>query len=269
MLAERHAEEELELPVLPSTLAGALSLRGDDPDCFDKLLDLAKGDPIYAARLVRLANSAQYFRRTGARSASQALTTVGARAARDLLVGHALCQVFLPRRAEERRLWLHALQVAVASRELASATGMADPEEAHFVGLVHDLGRFRFFHARPEKAARCASHLEDLDAEHLAFGLDHAQAGAELAQAWQMPESVVEVLLHHHDEPGSGPSPLTELVRQADRISQALLGEGKDPYAEAVQALAGLSDLPEGELLALAERSELESASLAHALRLG
>ena len=38
-----------------------------------------------------------------------------------------------------RRLWMHAIATAIAAQELATQTGLMDPEEAYLLGLLHDL----------------------------------------------------------------------------------------------------------------------------------
>jgi putative nucleotidyltransferase with HDIG domain len=130
---------------------------------------------------------------------------------------------------------------------IAQRTRAADPEEVFTAGLLHDIGRVIL---RIRFAALYDQVTEFGDTplvvrERDAFGVDHAQAGAWLAEAWSLPTSIVDAARAHHDElaPGTALS-APVIVNLANRlvhwtdIDQGVLA----PEAEGVlSGAAGMS----------------------------
>jgi putative nucleotidyltransferase with HDIG domain len=139
---------------------------------------------------------------------------------------------------------------------IAQRTRGADPEEVFTAGLLHDIGkvilriRFDATYDRVTSGGSAAGAASDgtpalVARERDAFGVDHAQAGAWLGEAWSLPVAIVEAAAAHHDEL----TPETKLstpviVNLANRlvhwtdVDQGVLA----PEAEAVlSGAAGLS----------------------------
>jgi HD-like signal output (HDOD) protein len=72
-----------------------------------------------------------------------------------------------------------------------------EPEHAFLIGLLHDVGKLPLL-AMLRKAASKESEVTPALVGRM-FRLYHEQAGAALAQAWRMPEELVEVARCHHD----------------------------------------------------------------------
>jgi HD-like signal output (HDOD) protein len=94
-------------------------------------------------------------------------------------------------------LWRHALGCAFGARWLAERCGLAElAGEAFVAALLHDIGELLL--------------LEVLDAMH-------AEQGARLIEAWNLPESYAHVARTHHRQPfDESIGTLCLLVRLAD-----------------------------------------------------
>lgn len=264
------------LPVLPSVLSRVLELDQKGGDTFDGLLELAEADPCFAVRVLQLANTAWYARRGAPRTMRQAITNLGSKATTELLLALSVQEVFVPTRASEKALWLHAIQTALASRAMARIwPEKVDPEEAYLAGLLHDVGRFLLFQTRREDLARVdesgwASPRELVELEQRKLGTTHAELGEQAMIAWALPERLIRFVGVHHEphlhKVDADIRELTALVQQADRLSVAMLTKAPGPSWEGRVAEASLlkhreQQLPPrevGHLVAVVERRSAE-----------
>ena len=184
-----------DLPVLPALALEALALSRRANVRMDQLLDVIEREPLLAARVLGVANSAFYSRGMPTTSVQYALVRLGTHAVRDVLTMAVYSStVFdVPGLSElVRECFDHSVAVARASRELARFMDL-DPEVAFLAGLLHDVG-----YARCLKIARTA--LAQVEREPMLEAVDalHAAAGGVLARAWSLPAEVVLACERHH-----------------------------------------------------------------------
>lgn len=164
------------------------------------LAALAGKDPVLAGKLVATANSALYSRHNPVRSIPQAISYIGAEAARKVLMALAIQRLVISSKLAD--LWRHTVWMAQFCEALAGDTGLLPPDEALLLGLVHDIGRVAMATLPQNTGAAQARLLErgcpTAYTERLLLGRDHAEVGAEVLRAWQFPESMVEAVRMHH-----------------------------------------------------------------------
>ena len=171
---------------------------------------LASRDPVISASLVRAANSAFYGRGGTIRSVRQAIAHLGIDASRRLLLALAVRPIFAS--ANLRDIWRHSVWMAEFLESFARVRKLLHPEEALFVGLVHDIGRLAT-QAIPQRVAALFSRLCQggcpvAYSEQLLFGSDHAELGAAILSLFQVPGQMVEAVRFHH-RPAAADSPLS------------------------------------------------------------
>lgn len=228
-----------ELPVLPSVLTEVLSLSPDRDDYFERLTELAERDPLFAARVITLANSARFAGRGACLSVRNAVTRLGSRTVADTLVALAVMRVFVPRSDGIKQLWRHALEVANMSVQLAHATRLKDKDLVYLAGLLHDVGRFVMLDLNPEDLGLTDEsdfkNPEELALqEEKAYGLDHAALGGRAATLWGLPSEIQRVIAVHHlplRKIERDMRPLVMLIRMADDLSiwRHRAGDHPDP----------------------------------------
>lgn len=99
----------------------------------------------------------------------------------------------------------------------------------HACGLLHDVGRFVQFEGAPAdlghvKDMHWTSPKELVDVERTTLGYDHALLGWHACKQWSLPESISEVVQHHHDvlpAETHAPVDMTRVVQWADELSTA------------------------------------------------
>ena len=233
------------LPVLPTVLTTVMSLDPDAEDFFEELTALAEHDPLFAARVIQLANTALYHGSEPALSVQTAITRLGTRAVADILVSMSVMRVFVPRTPEVRSLWLHALHVAIGARRVAIRARLdTDVGLLYLAGLVHDVGRFimldvapQDLHSVEEEGFETPGQLVDI--ERTVCGIDHASLGAQAASAWGLPQPIIQFIRKHHLDPSKHPPAQRgayECLQLVDHLSTHVLRHGYEE--EAVEDLA-------------------------------
>jgi HD-like signal output (HDOD) protein len=147
-IAAEIRDSEISFPTT-AQMALRISEALGDPDCATGTATrLIAAEPLLAARIVGLANSALYPR--SAREItdlSTAIARVGFSVARSLATALVLRQManapaHPAHRAFAARLWDHTTRTAALASVLARRVTAQNPDTALFAGLVHEVGGF-------------------------------------------------------------------------------------------------------------------------------
>jgi putative nucleotidyltransferase with HDIG domain len=245
---------------------------------------IIESDPLLAARVMRVVNSAAYALRTRCKSVSHAVVLLGARALSDIATAMAVLDMFDGGREVADKLRSHSVAVGTVSRQLALQHSLP-PDEVFTCGLLHDLGKLLILQAEEdvgegeqmayEALLQCNGHAESTHLwERETYGYDHAVLAGHILRAWQIPNPVPVVVAKHH-MPGQAfklsenVSTMVSLVRLADRLTYAL-DEGSRSDDELVEELGRSGDaaainLDEKQLAAMMHNlvtAHLESRSI-------
>ncbi|MBI3776127.1 MAG: HDOD domain-containing protein [Gammaproteobacteria bacterium] len=159
------------------------------------------------ARLLHVANSAFYGFPAKINTVSRAVTIIGSRELRDLVLATSAVEAFnkIPiDMANMNSFWMHSLDCAILARILASRAKVLHSERLFVCGILHDVGHLVMYMKLPERARAAMVHAAKSHqfievAERELIGFDHAQLGGSLLLAWQLHESLAEPVLYHHD----------------------------------------------------------------------
>ncbi len=183
----------LKLPMLPKVATEALQVANDPTVGIREVEAIVEADPIIAARVLAVANSA-VFGGQQVRTLGQALKRLGTGTIRDVLY-QAVSEAHIFRGdngaalARERE---HGVAVAHATQLICKALGI-ESANAFVCGLLHDMGRTVLM----ELFSHDPPNLEPEEAELLILRL-HPVIGAKLAKMWQLPSLVAEGCRRHH-----------------------------------------------------------------------
>ena len=200
------------LPPLPGSASRILNLLADPKADVEKLVEIIELDPLLTVQIIRWASSALYGYRGKITSVHDAITRVlGFNFVLDLALGLA---VLAPLKAPvtgaigTRMFWIHAL----ACTRLMQQLNEKRPEELRLprqevflAGLMHNIGFPLFGHEFPDefmylcKLIDANSLLLIFNLETFNFGVNHAEIGAWLMNAWSMPNAITDVVYHHHN----------------------------------------------------------------------
>jgi HD-like signal output (HDOD) protein len=187
----------IALPPLPDVVV-ELQVEMSRPEpSTSKLARVVAQDPVLAAGVLQIANSAFYGARGLITGVEPALLRIGLSAFRSLLMaqlarrlhGAGPAQVAEPMRA----LWRHGLSTAVAARQIGIRCGFRDPDELFLVGLFHDVGSSLILWA-----LAAMGQLVPEPRLGQALARYHEHVGADLLRGWHLPEVVVRCSGAHH-----------------------------------------------------------------------
>ena len=217
-----HIQERDDLLSLPQVLADILRVV-DDPDfTADTLAKIILNDPSLTGRILKLANSSMYKRRTEITNVHQAVQVLGATTVKCLALS---ASVFRPEQVKKsagidaQSYFGNLLTVAAACEKIAKTIEFKGAEEAFVAGLLHDIGTMFFMHHYPNEFRqiidRQVKNARDIiEAERAVFGTDHCEAGYHLALRWRLPQYLAEAIRDHHTLPDSKPkNKLPAIVR--------------------------------------------------------
>lgn len=213
-MAERRREAVMRLvgsmEVLPSTLAVPLrvmQLRQTPTAGAREFAEVISTDPSLSVRVLALVNSAWFSPVKKVTRVSDAVSRIGMGNLLPLIFAGSLAAVYHTMAIPTEQLdlmWRASLLKAVAGREYARCRQAERMEEAFLAGLLQDIGLVPMFAADPGMWPELAAAIdmepaERLERERALFGVDHAAAGAMVAQRLQLPEIYVVAIRHHHD----------------------------------------------------------------------
>lgn len=145
LVLKKVAEDQLALPPLPTTINRCMEQMKSPTLDLKDLVPLLESDPMLAARVFRLANSAAFGIGGKSTTLLSAVTRLGVKRLKTLLIEAAAERLFESKDATiagmTTRLWQHSLAVGIVGRDLCALTGRGDSEEACLGGLLHDIGK--------------------------------------------------------------------------------------------------------------------------------
>lgn len=195
------------IPSLPDVVLQVLRLVNDKGAEIQQFEDLLKNDGPLVAKMLRVVNSPFYAVQSHVTSIGQAVMVLGFRSLRSLVLAASTanymerdyaCYGYKP-----KGLWSHAIAVASGSRTLAKFLRQsADLREEVFVaGLLHDIGKMLLAPYLTEAGAEFTDqHASSAEFEQQILGIDHQEAGALIAEKWNLSPMVREVLRSHHED---------------------------------------------------------------------
>ncbi|HVP39380.1 MAG TPA: HDOD domain-containing protein [Candidatus Saccharimonadales bacterium] len=195
------------LPPLPHTMMRVWQVIDNPVSNASTLAEAVCADPSLVASLLKLANSASYGRSRSITTIPEAITLLGFNTIKKMCMGTIvrvglLSQGAAPRTFDHVLYWRHCVGAGLAAEALAEIQWLPIGDLAFSHGLLHDIGMVALDRCLPDQAAeqlalQMASDRRLMEVEREVVGMDHAEAGAALAGAWNFPVSLQEVIEHH------------------------------------------------------------------------
>jgi HD-like signal output (HDOD) protein len=216
------------LPTLPVVAAEVIRLTHDPHSSMRDIAKIISRDPPLAARLLKVANSAFYGLTQQVGSLSVALALLGMKNITNIVTS---ISIFRTMKIGEdvgsftrRSFWEHAGACGKACELVGRVCHLDLGGEGFVAGLIHDSGKIMLdavFHGEFVRTLKLAAdeRLPMHVAETAIVGVDHARIGSWLAQTWHLPETIMEALAAHHQEPcDPATRPLAAALQLADAI---------------------------------------------------
>ena len=257
---ENFVRGATHLPAMPTMIGRLLSALNNPAFSGDELSKIISTDASLSAKVLKMANSAFYFRRETVSSVKFAAVRLGHKTLRSLVLT-VWTQTFKTFPLKQGEL---ALVSGLLARGTATAVGaslLIQPvqaglaEETYIAGLLHDIGQLALICQLGREyesgiLSRAVSEQKELPVvENEVLGFDHAMLGARLLQSWNIPAVAVHAAAEHHRavvDPVS--DPVVAAVALADdlaaRRGQTVAEHAQRPDQAALLAFFRLQDLP-------------------------
>ncbi len=247
------------LPTLPQVAIEVLRVTRADDFNMDALVEVIQRDPAATARILKLVNSPLFGMAREVTSISQAVTLMGWRTARVMVLSFSLVETMrdsdISIQFDFELYWRHAVTTAVGARLLACASGSRNSEESFVTGLLANIGVLAAARCAPdlyqpvlEEASGSERPIEEIERDRL--GIDRAQMAGELLADWGIPPTICDAV-------ASRVVPLSDLDGLSAELTRTL---------RAASLIADLfcSERPCSELSAIRDRAcELMGIDLA------
>lgn len=208
-LRERTRREILQkselIPSLPDVVVEVLRLVADKGAEIQQFEELLKNDGPLVAKMLRVVNSPFYAVATPVRTIGQAVMVLGFRSLRSLVLaastGNYMERDYGCYGYAAKGLWKHAIAVASASRTIAKELRKSPDmrEEVFVAGLLHDIGKLLLAPYLFEAGVTVPIDDQDGIAKEMAtLGIDHQEAGAIVAEKWNLSPLVHHTVCKHH-----------------------------------------------------------------------
>ncbi|MGB0715018.1 MAG: HDOD domain-containing protein [Phycisphaerae bacterium] len=203
LLISNFDGHNLTLPPMPGTLERVLAnLR--DPSCeFGKIADIIGEDQANAAAVLRIVNSPLYRGLEDITSLKLAITRLGAKAVRTLMMHQAMRKSVFSGKSTLKPLveliWKRSLASACIMRSFSTVMKL-DEEDCFLIGLLHGIGNVIVL-----RCAQDASDLRKYDVPYDIFEFlcyeCQQEFGELIAEEWKLPDLVRSLVVNHHDYP--------------------------------------------------------------------
>jgi putative nucleotidyltransferase with HDIG domain len=210
----------LELPLLPGVAMDITSAAAREDVDARALAEMLKRDASLSAHVLRIVNSPVYSPRAQIVSLQQAVARVGAVKIREIALVIACRTGVFKAKGYEREIdevFRHSIATALFAQEIARHT-RNNVEDAFLCGLLHDVGRPVLLQAVVTLLRDARVNAERAAVLELVREL-HENAGAALAKAWKLPETVATALAKHHTLAPQLEAVPVRIVSLADRFA--------------------------------------------------
>jgi len=219
------------LPSMPLVMVEVSKLLTNPMTSATDLGKLIGKDQGLVAKILTVANSPLYGLPRRVSTVEFAIVILGFDQIKNIVIALSMIEAFQSTSDEfwnRDEYWRHSLLTATASKKIADELGYPRSGEAFTAGLLHDLGisvMQRYLNNEFKIISSMVSEtgISYLAAEEETFGLTHQDVGRFLTDKWNLPQTLGDAILYHHQPSNSEQNRvLSSIVHLADFMTQVL-----------------------------------------------
>lgn len=260
-----------DIPLLPGGMLEILRLANDPNVSLAQIERCIGRDQALAVRVLTVANSSYYGCSRRIDSLRGAVALLGTRQIQNIAAALAIAPAFESEHGP--KLWAHALAAALWTQKIIKELGLPNIEYLFTTALMHDIGIVMLLSRATElelgciELARTGVHSLQ-EAEVAQLGCNHADLGAQVCRAWNLPERVAKLIADHHGcaagEAIDAPAAILALADHLAVVHGSAAFDGmpaREPTAEELAAI-GMPPSAVADLGRHAEAVAAEAAGL-------
>ena len=226
----RHVDS---MPPLPTTVIKIIEIANDPRSSVYDMDKVVSMDTVFSAKLLKMVNSSYFGLRDKITTTSRAIAHLGMNTVKNLV----LCAVVMKSMSDKVRasgfdmegFWKHSMGCSIAAKMIAGRMNFSIHETEDFAlsGLLHDIGKLVFINFLPKDYKKVAAYASKHNVSYLAAErqnlspdsvmsikmdeagevpyvsaverkLDHSYIGRHLAEKWNFPDIMTDVIAYHH-----------------------------------------------------------------------
>lgn len=204
-------EKVRDIPSLPEVVTKVTELVQNHNSSAAQLSRVISHDPGLTTRVLRLVNSAYYGFPKQISSIQHAIMILGFTTIRGLVLSSSIFKIFAPKNSASlvfnyKEFWKHSLLTAIAAKKLNSHLYLNLDENIFSAAILHDIGKVILDQYDHENFTLAYSKITDhmnfpkiLETEQKYCDINHCQIGHMVAEGWNLPYNITEVILYHHN----------------------------------------------------------------------
>lgn len=195
-LKEAVEQDRLMLPSLPEVALKIREVVEDENTSTQQVADILSQDSSLSARLLKVVNSPLYRTRNPIDDLHMAVTRMGIKLVRDLVINLAMKQMFQPTSEimdkQFRSAWTTSVDVAAICQMMSVTVEGIKKEQALLAGLIHNIGSLPIL--------LLAESDEELFNDSVALNLLirelQGRVGEMILTSWNFSDDLIEVVTH-------------------------------------------------------------------------
>ncbi|MBL6986785.1 MAG: HDOD domain-containing protein [Methylobacter sp.] len=231
-----------KMPAFPKSVQQVVQLTSDINASAKDIVRVIECDPVMTVKVLKAINSSFYGLPQKITSVQKAVVHIGMNTIKNIALGVAamgMLNATNKANFNTSEFLLHSLTTAAISKILAERIGLSSTQcsDCFVAGLLHDFGKVVFAEFMPdefklalEKSKQQQLPLHQTELEFI--GLSHTQAGKMLAEKWELSDTLIDAIAHHHDL-DSSQNVLRDCVFAANQVSKQMqFGDAGNPLID-------------------------------------
>ena len=221
-----------ELPTLPTVAIEVIGLSRMPDVSIKEISECIYKDPPLATKVLKMANSSFYRRGSGeVDTLHRAILLMGLNEIINITTSVSVLSVLPPKGSEDESIrgafWNHCIATGLIAKHIDKELGMRSLGKDFVGGLLHDIGKIildEYFHDKFMEARAFSIDVDCpmFEAEMEVLGTTHMEVGHFLAQKWNLPAYLTDIIRYHHHPGDAQYKEINALISISDLLAKAL-----------------------------------------------
>jgi len=196
------------IPAFPATVIKLIKMMDDPNVSVSSIKEVIRTDEGLTVKLLRVANSAFYRGRREIKTIEDAVVVLGLRTVKSMIFSVTVSPILSKELSGydlgKEALWRQSQLSAMTAQTIAKKCRFKEVDLAYTAGLLKDVGKVVLDEYVKNNFDEVMKQVEEknvafIEAESEVLGFTHAEVGAKIAERWNLPPEIVEVIRYHHE----------------------------------------------------------------------